>query len=234
MHSAGRYVLDRIRVLYEKGEEVRYISHLDILRVFDRAVRRAELPLAFSKGFNPHPLMTFALPLPVGTTSETEYADFEMETEIPADIFMSSLNQNLPEGIRVQKAEYVHEGKSLMASVRAALYRIEIEYPENAHFHDLAEGVKNLLDQENIFVQKKGEAQAKAADIKPQIHGCEIEAAGDRILVMKILLDAGSRSNLRPELVVEELEGFLGMEFEDYRIHRIGLYKEDRGDLFRV
>ena len=85
-----------LRVKFIRGEEIKFISHLDLMRVFERALRRSEIPVAYSKGFNPHPQMVFGLPLSVGVTSQCEYADFKIEDNIEPNEFIQRLNDNLP------------------------------------------------------------------------------------------------------------------------------------------
>ncbi len=111
-----------IRAKFTRGEKVRFISHLDILRVFERALRRARLPVRYSEGYNPRPAIVFGLPLPVGVTSEAEYADFELTQKIMPREFLKALSMQLPDGLKLVAAA-VRKGKeNIMASVEAALY----------------------------------------------------------------------------------------------------------------
>ena len=99
----------RIVVKYTIGEKVKYISHLDFMRAVQRALRRAEIPVAYSKGFNPHPRLSFASALAVGTTSEGEYLDIVLEREMDPQILCYRMNEKLPEGIRFLKCVVVDE-----------------------------------------------------------------------------------------------------------------------------
>lgn len=113
-------------MMYEKVGPARFISHLDLLRTFGRAARRAGLPLAFTQGFNPHPKITFAAPLAVGISGEAEFADLELTEKIPAPFVARALSDALPEGLRVLEVRQLKgAGPALMAMVRSASYRVE-------------------------------------------------------------------------------------------------------------
>ena len=112
-------------LIYERDENVRFVSHLDFVRCFGRAMRRGKIPIAFSEGFNPHPLMVFALPLPVGYTSECELLEFELSEEMDETVIKDTLNSVIPIGITVKS---VTKGKSNMKRLDNALY---IVTPEN-------------------------------------------------------------------------------------------------------
>ena len=108
-------------MMYEKVGPARFISHLDLLRTFGRAARRAGLPLAFTQGFNPHPKITFAAPLAVGISGEAEFADLELTEKIPAPFVARALSDALPEGLRVLEVRQLKgAGPALMAMVRSA------------------------------------------------------------------------------------------------------------------
>ena len=118
--------MNKLRFCFSKGEDVKYIGHLDLIEVFDRAFRRAKMPLSFSSGFNPRPKLTFAHPLAVGITSIGEVGEIELENHMdPAD-FIAKMNNALPQGIRILSAEYVEETKSLMAQVVSSEYKVSL------------------------------------------------------------------------------------------------------------
>jgi len=92
--------------------------------MFERAVRRSNIPIAYSKGFNPHPHIVFGLPLSVGVTSDSEYADFELEKDMKPEEFAQRLNQNLPEGVKIVEAKKNNTNSNIMAQVAGALYEV--------------------------------------------------------------------------------------------------------------
>ena len=113
------------RVKFTKGEEVKFIGHLDVMRLFQRAIKRAKLPVAYSKGFNPHQLLSFASPLTLGATSEGEYGDFEMAEKIEPEDITKKLNQTLPRGVKVLRTVLITKKiQSAMADIDGAKYMV--------------------------------------------------------------------------------------------------------------
>ena len=116
------------RIKFTKGEEVKFIGHLDVMRLFQRAIKRANLPVAYSQGFNPHQLLSFANPLTLGTTSEGEYGDFEMAEKIEPTLIMAELNKVLPNGVRVLDSVLItQKTDSAMAAIDGAKYIVFLE-----------------------------------------------------------------------------------------------------------
>ena len=179
---------------YEKNEKAKYVSHLDFVRMFGRALRRAHLPIAFSEGFNPHPLLGFALPLSVGYTSECEILEITLSEERPLKEIMVSLNNVLPQGVKITGA---CEGKSRMKALDYALYIVKAE--------NIPERIGEFLEKESILIEKKTKSGIKETDIRPDIRS--IEVFPDR---MEMVLRAGSRANLKPEIVVNAMNKYIG------------------------
>ncbi|MCL5038602.1 MAG: TIGR03936 family radical SAM-associated protein, partial [Firmicutes bacterium] len=117
--------LCRLRTRFHKTGDAIFLSHLDLSRLMERALRRAELPIAYSQGFNPHPRMVFGAALAVGTESEAEYADFFLRRDISPGEFQKRLNEALPEGVAVSEVRWVDlAAPALTAEVRVADYRV--------------------------------------------------------------------------------------------------------------
>ncbi len=215
------------RIKFTKGEEVKFIGHLDIMRLFQRAIKRANLPVAYSQGFNPHQLLSFANPLTLGTTSEGEYGDFEMAEKIEPAFVMEELNKVLPNGVKVLDSVLItQKTDSAMASIDGAKY---IVYAEELIKRDsLKEDIKQYLSQKEILVLKKTKKNEKITDIKPDIF--EIKKIPEGLY---LYLAAGSRRNLKPEPVIQSLYHFLGLDFEKYRIryHRLDLMRTEQNNM---
>lgn len=217
-------VLRTLRVKFSKGEEVKYISHLDTLRTFERAIRRANIPIAYSHGFNPRPQLSFGLPLSVGVTSETEYVDLEMEEEIPPQEFMQKLNDNMPSGFRILEAKYISSTESLMASIKVASYEIEVRSSEEVKMDDLSECIRLLLNKNSVIVQKATKDKVKEVDIRPYIYNIEVVENNKGNVKMNFVLSAGNIFNLKPELVIRALKQVCQVDMKITKIHRTGLY----------
>ena len=146
---------NKLRIVFEKGEGIRFIGHLDILRTFIRGLKRANMPVKYSDGFNPHAVMTFALPMGVGVTSECEIMDVTFTKNIPANEVIDGINTNMQQGsIRIISAEYTEEP---MPEIEKAEYVISVINDGKLNIED----VKNALAQTEIMVEKKSKKQVK-------------------------------------------------------------------------
>lgn len=156
------------RVKFTKGEEVKFIGHLDIMRLFQRAIKRAKLPVAYSQGFNPHQLLSFASPLTLGATSEGEYGDIEMAEKIEPYIVMQELNKTLPCGVNIEKSVLITEKtESAMAAIEAAKYIVFADEKLNKKL--LQNQIEQYLLQKEILVMKKTKRNEKITDIRRYI-----------------------------------------------------------------
>jgi len=158
-----------LRVRFKRGENTKFVSHLDLMKTFDRAIRRAGLPLAYSQGFNPHPSMVFGLPLSVGVTSEAEYMDIELTEELGKDEFLSRINSSLPAGLECIEATYFSGKGNIMKEIAYASYDLLAAFDGQTDLNEIQENIEKLSDAEEIIVQKEGKNGVKAMDIRPMI-----------------------------------------------------------------
>lgn len=219
--------MNKIRARFSRGEEVKYISHLDTMRTFERTVRRAGIPIAYSHGFNPRPQMSFGLPLSVGVTSNYEYIDMEMERDLSANELVEKLNNNLPRGFSVQHAEYVNTTDSLMASIGVASYEVAISNSEKASFDQMKGCIDAIMGKESVLVEKESKGKIKNVDIRPYIYELKINLLNDEQMVLGMTLSAGSEFNVKPELVVKALNEVCTFPVEIVKIHRTGLFGKE-------
>ena len=197
---------------YEKTEKTKYVSHLDFVRMFGRALRRAHLPMAYSEGFNPHPLLGFALPLSVGYTSECEILEIALTEEIAPEKIMERLNNVLPDGVKILSA---HEGKSNMKKLDIALYQV---FPEKT-----PPGIADFLSMEQILIEKKTKSGIKETDIRPDIKDIKVTLGK-----IEMMLSAGSRANLKPEVVIAAMNKYIaGYNSGDCKYHRKQIFDND-------
>lgn len=197
---------------YEKTENARYVSHLDFVRMFGRALRRAHLPMAYSEGFNPHPLLGFALPLSVGYTSECEILEIVLTEEMNPREIMDRLNSVLPGGVKILSG---HAGKSNMKKLATALYQV---YPEKT-----PAGVAEFLSMKEILIEKKTKSGIKECDIRPDIKDIKVTLGK-----IEMVLSAGSRANLKPEVVIAAMNKYIpGYSSGDCRFHRKQIFDAD-------
>ena len=204
--------LNNYYMRYEKTENAKYVSHLDFVRMFGRAMRRAHLPIAYSEGFNPHPLLGFALPLSVGYTSQCEILEITLTQEIPCDEIMQRLNTVLPGGVQINE---VFEGKSRMKKLDIARYAV---YPEKT-----PAGIAEFLAMDEILIEKKTKSGVKECDIRGDIKDIKVTLGK-----IEMVLSAGSRANLKPEVVINAMNKYIsGYSSGDCRYHRVEIYDAD-------
>ncbi len=217
-----------IRLKYSKTAAGRFISHLDMLRTFERIFRRAALPLAFSEGFNPHPKISFGSALAVGITSDAEYLDVELQKEIEPDKTLEDIARCSPGGINILELKVLSERqRSLNAQINMASYELRIPLTKEPEEENVRKLFKDLLDKKNIFVSREGKRGIKQVDIRQGIYALS-GAIEKNELVVYMEVQTGSEGNVRPEeillLLVKNGE-FL--EEKGFQINRIGLFIRD-------
>lgn len=211
----------RVRIKFSKKEPMQYIGHLDTMRYFQKVLRRAELPVAFSEGFSPHILMSFASPLGVGKTSTGEYFDLDLAEPVPCSEIARCMKAQLSDGFDVTAVSEIEESKRSngMRVIAAASYRV---VPSCA-IPVSDEEIQAFLDQEHIEILRKTKRKEEITDICPWIYDFRWDKDG-----FTMLLSAGSVQNLKPEPVVYAYAGMHGILPEDCQLHvcRTELYAE--------
>lgn len=220
----------KLRIKYTKTGVLRYIGHLDVMRFFQKAIRRAKLDVSYTKGFSPHQIISFAAPMPLGMTSEGEYFDGEFESVTDTVDMMNRLNETMPPEIQVLDIVLLpDDAKPSMAVVSASDYYIyhNEEAVENI-FTVLIDSLDNFRVCETVKIIKKSKSSETLTDIRPLIYDIKPYKEG-----IYMLLASGSRDNLKPELVLEALCEHTGICYDryDYRIHRLETYMGDLKNL---
>jgi radical SAM-linked protein len=199
----------RIRITFSKEGALRYIGHLDLHKLWERAARRAEIPLAYSQGFHPQPKMNLASALPLGFSSRCEVLDMRLERDIELDGLSERLNSTLPSGIQVLNVEQAEErAPALQTQVVSAEY--EVWMIDSVFGEDVKQRIESVMASESIIRTRRG----KQYDLRPLIE--ELNLLGDKI-VMKLAAREGATG--RPEEVLD----VLGIAFEETRIERTRL-----------
>jgi radical SAM-linked protein len=190
----------RLHITFAKGENLRYISHLDLTRTWERVLRRAGLPLAYSRGYHPHPKMVFAAALPVGCTGAAEVMDITLTQPMPPQRVLQGLTHRLPDGLTVVGVTPVYgRALALPALLHGADYESVIE--TGLSVAEARRQCQALLTRESMPRVYRG----KAYDLRPLIDGLEVVEMNSRHLLMRMQLAAGERGTGRPEEVLDEL-----------------------------
>ncbi len=206
---------------FAKKDNVKFVSHLDLVRMFGRAMRRAGLEISFSQGFNPHPIMNFAHPLGVGISSRCELIEIGIEGEITSAEILKRLSPEMPEGFELLNAK-LSGIKSPFAGLKFAEYRIE--------FFGEFSGIEKLLAMKEIITEKKTKSGKKETDIRPLIKSAEVIETKEGVAVIDTVLNCGE-PNLKPELFVKVIEETGCGKAEYYKIHRKSLLNAEEKPL---
>lgn len=174
----------------EKGEKVKYISHLDMQRLFQRALRRAKLPCAYSQGFNPHMLVSFACALPVGVCSKAEYAEVVLERFIPPTECMARLNEVLPDGVKILNACEPKDTDPTVGSV-IALAEYSFMLKDSGSVQDKLD---SMLKKEEILIEKKTKKGFATVNVRNMIHS--VKQKGNMLYAT---LSCSNSENLRAD-----------------------------------
>lgn len=164
------FVLINIRARFARGEELKYISHLDMMKLFERALRRARIPIYYSQGFNPHPQIVFGLPLSVGVTSSADYVDFGLSEDMEPRQFVETLNKQLPEGLKLLDAKIRASKSNIMASITKASYEVLVAITQSPEMDEVNEKILRFFDNNEIIIKKESKRKVKDVNIRPMIH----------------------------------------------------------------
>ncbi len=192
--------------VFEKCERLRHIGHLDIQRTMQRALRRSGLPVSYSKGFNPHILVTFASALSTGAIGEREIMDVTLDQEVTAEAFVAAMNAALPPDMQLSCAKPMDDRHpALMAMLHAADYSIRIMDDEAAK--KMVEAIPGLMQQESIMTLRKSKSGMKEVDMKPLVYAL----AGEENVLHATLSQAEGNA-CKPDMLVNALAAFAGIE----------------------
>ena len=214
----------KARIKFRKYGVMKFIGHLDIMRFFQKVMRRADIPIAFTGGFSPHMIMSFANPLGVGITSDGEYFDIELAEEIDMKAAVERMNAAMVEGIDVVNMVPISDSKKEtgMSIVAAADY---VSTLKNGSFPEDWKGrVSKFMEQSEILIVKKTKKSEKEVDIKPMIYKLEVQGDG---IYMRVA--TGSVENLKPELVMQAFCNSLGVSLEEvsFAHHRLDVFARE-------
>lgn len=212
-----------VRLWFKKSGLAIYISHLDMNRCMTRAVRRAGIPLWYTEGFNPHPYMTFLMPLPLGQTGLREPLDIRIEENMPFDEIKSRLNSAMPEGIEIVD---VCEPVNKPNEIAAAEYEIETVFLSEGEAEGFAAGASSVIDGGVLNAEKRSKRGIKTVNLCEMVRSFECEADGCSVKIRTVLA-AGNTVNLNAELLMNSLFAEFAAEPEKTSVNRTKLLRED-------
>jgi len=224
--------MQEIRVYFSKTGTAKYISHLDLMRTVSRALTRAEIPLWYTEGFNPHPFLTFALPLSLGIESYCESFDIRIVGDISNNEIKDRLNATLPEGIEITDVS----GEFRKCNdIAFAEYETVFEFDEKGFSECFLNEIKNLLDADELITTKKAKQKGRKIDVEVNLKEFikDYSLSNDeKTVILKITLAAGNSKNLNPTVLFDRLTRDITTKPDLIRIKKLRLLTEN-GEVFR-
>lgn len=232
-----------VRVKYCKGGPIKYISHLNLAQVFTRTLRRADIPVVISNGFNPRFRISFGPPLALGISSTSEYLDIRLKEEIKVEELIERLNLVLPRGLRMLQGKVIPcSADSLVKVIDRASYVITLKITEKLldsaaknhedEFKNLKQEIegsnKRFLNLDEINVEKQTKNGIKRVDIKPSILDIKVQNFKSPILKLSLGIRIGQEGNLNPRYVARAWVSNFANNFDILRICRDGLYTKGK------
>jgi radical SAM-linked protein len=200
--------MQRLRVTFSRGEELKYLSHLDMMRLWERALRRAGISIAYSQGFSPHPKISMAAPLPLGVTSEGELVDLFIQHRISPYALPKTLGNQLPKGISILSVSQVPpDAPALQAQLRRAEYRVELQTDKTAD--EIKNAIDSLLAKTELPWQHKRDEEIRSYDLRKLVERVWLIEVRGTICVLGMCLRADNSASGRAEQVALAL-GFNG------------------------
>lgn len=217
----------KIRIQFAKYGRMLYIGHLDVMRYFQKALRRAGVSLVYTKGYSPHPVLSFASPLGVGIESEAEYADLEVTESVSSDEMVRRLNNVMVPGMEIIDWRLLpDDAPNAMSSVTAADYCLVFRRnaPQGEALSAYLDGLESFLKRKEIIIEKATKKGSRTLDIRPLIYDFCIRRGEEAEIFLEV--SAGSTDNLKPELVLLAYHEAAGLPWkeEDFRICRLETY----------
>ena len=224
----------RIIAAFQKNKEISYTSHLDVQRTLQRAFRRANLPLAYSKGFNPHPKLSFATALATGYTSDGEWFEVELDRPVEPQAFMERVNGALPDGMRMVSAFEADESiDTLSKLIRAARYELTVHFDGAVAQQDVRNALDSIMGSEPVIVDKKTKSGIKPTDIRPDILEASVKEESEDKAIVAVVGSLTAAGGLRAETFVRALLDRLHLNGY-FTAHRISLGFEGSDRLPRL
>ena len=217
----------KARIKFRKYGVLRFIGHLDVMRFFQKLMRRADIPIAFTGGYSPHMIMSFASPLGIGLTSDGEYLDIELTAPVDSREAVKRMNEECVEGIEIISIRQISDEKKMTGMTILAVADYLISVKKGALPENWKEAFADFMAQRKICVIKQTKRSEREEDIRPLIFRWEIQ--GENIWLQ---LAAGSRNNLKPDLVMDTFLSVCAIPEDSvsFAYHRLEMYADKGKD----
>lgn len=224
-----------MRIKFTKLGDMKYISHLDVQRLFQRVFRRAEVRLSYSQGFNPHPKMSYGNALALGVESYGEYVDIEIEDDLSPELLAEKINDQLPEGMDFVKCVEIQTGvKSLAGNIEYGNYDFVIENVDHFTRSEISDKIDKILSLDTLNITKKNKkGKLVEMDIIPMIKSLEVKSVEDDKITINSIISTGSIKNLNTNIFLPKLIELLDVSIDPLEVDviRNDLYFVEQGEL---
>lgn len=228
-----------LRVRFNKKNYLRYIGHLDLMKLFQRNFSRVGIPIKYSEGFNPKPRLSIANPLSLGIESEEEYMDVDLEDKISVEEFIKKMNSALPKDVQIIDGKYLEKGDSISSLIEWAVYEIRFNLLDSIDKTSFEGIIEEWLLKEEIIItrsRKKGRSKIEQQEnIKEFIKEIKLKEIQNNAMTIEVIIKSGDNGNLRPLDFMEALnrDNNLNMDIDSIMMKRLGMYAEKDGKLYK-
>jgi len=226
-------------IKFTKENYLKYISHLDLMRLFQRTFRRCNIPIKYSQGFNPQPKMTIGNPLALGVESAEEFMEIDLYERIPEDEFIRIVNSDLPEGIKIIEVKYVDSKSSITSFIDWSYYEIQFVANNIDDLNLLKTSIMKLLEMDQLIIEKEKRKGNKVVsqnkDVRPFIGNITISEGKTKkisdnecLITINCLLKSGDKGNLKPVDLLKVIEKYtdIDIDIDTAEIKRLKIYSE--------
>lgn len=228
-----------LRVRFNKKNYLRYIGHLDLMKLFQRNFSRVGIPIKYSEGFNPKPRLSIANPLSLGIESEEEYMDVDLEDKISVEEFIKKMNSALPKDVQIIDGKYLEKGDSISSLIEWAVYEIRFNLLDSIDKTSFEGIIEEWLLKEEIIItrsRKKGRSKIEQQEnIKEFIKEIKLKEIQNNAITIEVIIKSGDNGNLRPLDFMEALnrDNNLNMDIDSIMMKRLAMYTEKDGKLYK-
>ena len=215
-----------LRAVFEKSGRAVFISHLDLFRTMQRAIKRSKIPVWYSQGFNPHIYLNFPLALSLGVSSRTEFMDFAVTEDVDCGRIRDMLNEKMPEGLSIiSVAEPVHPNKDIGFAEYTIRLKGRLKSDQGAE--KMLEELEKMMSMDTIEIDKRSKSKGTVKiDVKPHFHIMKTETEGD-ILAVFIRLPAGLTLNVNSNVFIDTFSSISGIKFNSVYAERTKILLSD-------
>ena len=206
----------KLRIKFNKKNYLKYISHLDLMRLFERSFNRVKAPIEYSQGFNPKPKISIASPLSLGIESEEEWMDIELLEKIDKEEFKENVNNILPKDIQLLETEYIEDNAPIAGLINWSVYEISFSSIDEIEKAELESILEDWISREEIFIEryrkKKRQKVLVTENIIELMENVELKDIKDKTIVLEAMLKIGETGTLRPR-------DFIGAFIKDNKLN---------------